>query len=328
MFGLFGRKSKAGKQLRIFDVTDIHGSNVCFRKLCGALDFYKVDVLILGGDTTGKMVVPIIAQQNNRYRSTFSGKEFILESEEEIKKFVERMRDMGFYPRKMSPDEFDAISESPEEQERIFHDMMAERWHEWIDYAAGKFKGRDVRIYCAPGNDDEEFIDKIIEESGIFELIESRLVILPDEREMITSAWSNPTPWDTPRECSEEELEKKLEPLVKQIQNVETAVFNFHAPPYNSKIDECSELDEDLKAVSRAGQPVMKPVGSTTVRKLIEIYQPLLGIHGHIHEGKGTYTIGRTLCINPGSYYTEGVLQGVIITLEADKVVNLHFTTG
>jgi len=326
---MFGKdKSSGKKRMRIFAVTDIHGSDVCFRKLCNSLDFYKVDELILGGDVTGKMVVPIVTRQDGKWESTFTGKQVLLEGEEERKRFIKLVKDMGFYPKVMSQDEFTTIAASPEEQTKVFRQLISERLYEWADYASNKLKDRGVKIYCAPGNDDETFIDEILEQSGAFEMAEGKRLVLADGREMITCAWSNPTPWQTPRECSEEELESRLTSIVAQVQDFSTAIFNLHAPPYNSKLDECPALDKDLKVISQAGQPVFAPVGSTSVRRLIENYQPLLGLHGHIHEGKGTYTLGRTLCVNPGSCYTEGVLQGCILTLEGTKVTNVQFTSG
>lgn len=326
---MFGKdKSSSKKRMRIFFVTDIHGSDICFRKLCNSLDFYKVDELILGGDMTGKMVVPIVPSKAGRYESTFTGRQVELDGEQELKNFIKLVKDMGFYPKVMSKDEFTAIAASPEAQNKVFRQLISERLHDWSDYAASKLKGRGVKIYCAPGNDDETFVDEILEQSGIFELAEGRHLVLADGREMITCAWSNPTPWQTPRECSEKELESRLVSIVGQVKDFSTAIFNFHAPPYNSKLDECPALDKDLKVISQAGQPVFAPVGSTSVRKLIETNQPLLGLHGHIHEGKGTYTLGRTLCVNPGSCYNEGVLQGCILTLEGSKVINVQFTSG
>ena len=77
-----------------------------------------------------------------------------------------------------------------------------------------------------------------------------------------------------------------------------------------------------------AGGIEMQPVGSTACRETIERYQPLLGLHGHLHESRGTFQLGRTLCINPGSEYSEGVLRGALIELEGGQVKNYQLTTG
>jgi Icc-related predicted phosphoesterase len=61
---------------------------------------------------------------------------------------------------------------------------------------------------------------------------------------------------------------------------------------------------------------------------VIEKYQPLLTLHGHIHEGRGHSRIGKSLCINPGSSYEQGVLMGALVKLSKDKVEQFVLTQG
>ena len=112
-------------------------------------------------------------------------------------------------------------------------------------------------------------------------------------------------------------LATKIDAVVSQIPDMSRAVFNFHAPPYGTGLDEAPALDENLRPTH--GGAVMKPVGSTAVREAILKYQPVLSVHGHIHESKGVTRIGRTLVLNPGSSYEEGVLQGALVTLDEKK---------
>jgi Icc-related predicted phosphoesterase len=79
-------------------------------------------------------------------------------------------------------------------------------------------------------------------------------------------------------------------------------------------------LDENLQIIARGGQVLTKPVGSTAVRKVIEDVQPLLTLHGHIHEAAGHTRIGKTLAINAGSEYAEGIMKAAIINLEPDRI--------
>jgi hypothetical protein len=97
-------------------------------------------------------------------------------------------------------------------------------------------------------------------------------------------------------------------------------------PPYKSNLDEAPELDENLRP-KMAGQ-ALKPVGSTAVREVIETNQPLLSLHGHIHEGRGVSRIGKTLCINPGSMYEQGTLLGALVRLGKHKIEDYVLTTG
>src|SRR5207237_9071601 len=118
-------------------------------------------------------------------------------------------------------------------------------------------------------------------------------------------------------ELPEEKLGERVEKIVSKITDPSRTIFNFHAPPYGTGIDDAPALDENLKYL--AGGRAMRPVGSTSVRAAIERVQPLLGLHGHIKESKGAARIGRTLVLNPGSSYEEGVLQGAVVTLDARK---------
>jgi Icc-related predicted phosphoesterase len=80
--------------------------------------------------------------------------------------------------------------------------------------------------------------------------------------------------------------------------------------------------------IVKGGQLVMFGAGSASVRHAIEIHQPLLGLHGHIHESPGAVKLGRTLCINPGSEYGEGVLRGCLVNIANGKIDSYQMTTG
>jgi hypothetical protein len=98
-----------------------------------------------------------------------------------------------------------------------------------------------------------------------------------------------------------------------------TTIWNFHMPPFNTGVDVVPRLDDQLRVQYRAGQPEMIPVGARSLRTLIEERQPTLALHGHIHEGRGRYTIGSTVGFNPGSQYQDGVLLGVILRVSGTK---------
>lgn len=328
----FLRKKAAGSSngggTRIFFCTDVHGSDVCFKKFINAANFYGTQILILGGDVTGKMVVPIAKQPSGAFLTTFAGENLEFTTDTEVADFAKQLRNMGFYPKAMDEEEFRNIKASQEEQDRLFRELIRERLAQWIDYADGKLNGSGVRVFAAPGNDDFFEVDEMLESSETIELLEMKVYQLTDEHEIITSGWTNPTPWNTERECSEEELAKRLESMFEQVKDMENCIFNIHVPPNNSKIDICPKLDENMRVVYDMGNPVMAPAGSTAVREAIERLQPLMGLHGHIHEGRGETKIGRTICLNPGSVYSEGVLNGVLVTLAGGQVKDYQFTQG
>lgn len=328
--GLFAKKangSATSARTRIFFCTDVHGSTVCFKKFINAASFYKADTLILGGDVSGKMVVPVARQANRRYLTSFAGQSRDLD-EAELAAFTKRAVNMGFYPKVMDEDEFQILKASPELQDKLFHELVLERLNEWVAYAEEKLSGTEVAVYAAPGNDDFFEIDEVLEASSRIELLELKVREIAGGYTIITSGWANQTPWNTERECSEEELAARLQGMIEQVPDMSRAVFNLHVPPRDTKIDVCPKLDENLRVVYSLGNPVMAPAGSTAVRQAIETHQPLLGLHGHIHEGRGDAKLGRTTCINPGSVYSEGVLNGVLITLSGSTLQDYQFTQG
>ena len=321
------RKRASADDLVIFFATDVHGSNVCFKKFVNAAKFYDANVLILGGDVTGKMVVPIATQSDGHHLASFAGKDVRLEKEDEVADFERRVADMGFYPKVMTEDEFQELRSDPDAQERLFRTLIEERLAQWAAYAEPRLTEQGVKCFAAPGNDDAFWVDDVLASTGAIELLEGRIVAL-DGLEMLTTGWSNATPWKTERECSEDELKERILPMVEELDDPAKAVFNIHVPPYKTVLDQCPELDEELRPVHRGGNPVMTSAGSTAVRALIEQYQPLLGLHGHIHEGRGVAKLGRTVCVNPGSNYSEGVLNGSLIRLSDGGVRDVQLTQG
>ena len=280
--------------------------------------YYGVDVLILGGDVTGKGMVYAVEEQDGSYRATFMGKEYLLKSSDEILNFEKNVRLFGFYPLKTSKEEVERLSESEEARHEVFLKLMIETLKRWITFGEEKLKGSGIGLYVTAGNDDDFAIDSVLSESNVVIHADRRVVEVDRDHEMISSSYSNLTPWKCPRDISENELEQKIEAMAGQVNNMKNCIFNLHVPPINSMLDNAPLLDENLNPKD-AGQ-VIGGVGSTAVRKAIELHQPLLGLHGHIHESKGFTNIGRTLCVNPGSTYSEGIVQGVVVRLGRDRV--------
>ena len=312
--------------MKLFFATDIHGSEICWKKFISAGKFYNADTLILGGDMTGKAIVPIIAQGGDKYKVTLLDQESILEGQEKVAAMVKTIQNRGYYPYVTDPDEVAEISSTPGRSDEIFLAEVLKTVQHWMEYADDKLSGTGTRCFVCPGNDDMFEIDEVIAASKHVKNVEGQLIHLDDHHEMVSSGWSNPTPWETHREEDEDALLERIESITSQLVNPRQAVFNLHAPPYGSGLDEAPELTEDLH-LAYAGQSLI-PVGSHAVIAVIEKYKPLLGLFGHIHEGKGTRKYRKTLCINPGSMYEQGILQGAFIDLKPKKVGNYILTTG
>src|SRR6202046_4877832 len=301
--------------MKIFFATDIHGSEVCWRKFLNAAAFYKADLVVLGGDVTGKMMIPITAFQGY-WEVTVRGQLHRLETQQELEEIKRQIRNSGSYPAMVTPDELQVLSAEEGAVDRRFTAEMTQSLDRWLDMADGKLRGGQIPCILNGGNDDIWEIDDIIESSPCVEFGEGKKLDLGGFH-LVSMGWTNPTPWDTFREAPEDQLAAKIEAVASQVPDMEKAIFNFHAPPYGTGLDEAPALDASLRPTH--GGAVIKPVGSTAVRDAIIRHQPMLSVHGHIHESRGIKRMGRTLAINPGSVYGDGVLQGALLELNEKK---------
>jgi Icc-related predicted phosphoesterase len=302
--------------MKVFFATDIHGSETCWRKFLNAAAFYKADMVILGGDVTGKVMVPIVSLRPGHWEVTFGGQRVQLDTEAELDNIKRKIRDRGYYPAVMSGDELDSLNAEDGSVDRRFTQEMTKGLEAWLDMADSKLRGGEIPCILNGGNDDIWEIDDIIEQSPSVSFAESKVLDIGGFY-LASMGWTNPTPWNTFREAPEDVLASKIDAVVASIPDMGRAVFNFHAPPYGTGLDEAPALDENMRPMH--GGAVMKPVGSTAVKAAIQKYQPILSVHGHIHESKGVLRLGRTLTMNPGSSYSDGVLQGAVLDLNEKK---------
>jgi Icc-related predicted phosphoesterase len=310
---------------RIIFSSDFHGSDVVWRKFLNSASMFKANVLLMGGDMTSKVMVPIVREPEGGYSANFLGKRVKI-SEDGLADLKKQIRQHCYLPYVCTKDEVEKLSQDQEYVEKVFEDLEVEMVKDWLSLIPKK--APDARVIVHPGNDDKFVLDDVLKNSPNVVYAEESVVHFDDRHEGACVGWSNPTPWHSPRECSEEQLLEKLEKTVSQLRSVETSCFCFHVPPYNSTIDMAPKLDATLRPVYEGGRPTFIPVGSVSVRKVIEKYQPLLGLHGHIHESPGLVKIGRTQCINPGSEYSEGILRAYIVELEGGKVRRLQRLEG
>jgi hypothetical protein len=227
-----------------------------------------------------------------------------------------RIRDRGYYPVRTTPEELTAWAADQTLVDARFKDEMLRSVEAWMQLADERLRGTGIRCIVSPANDDMFEIDPIIGRAEHVDLGEGNTIAL-DGFTLVSTGWANPTPWKTFRELPEDELRARIDGLVATVDDRRRAIFNFHAPPYGSNLDSAPKLDADMRYV--AGGQALTPVGSTAVRESIVAYGPVLSLHGHIHEGKGAVKLGRTLAVNPGSSYEDGVLQAAIVDLDPKK---------
>ena len=320
------------KPTRLFFATDLHGSERTYRKFINAGKFYKVDILVMGGDITGKLLIPVI-KEGSGYRATLQGRTEHFSSEAELTGLLERLGTLGFYHKIMDEDEFRATQSAPAAIDALFHELARKRLEAWVDLAESRLKGTGIQCFVTGGNDDDPEVLQGMHRSGTesFFACEGQVVALDDKHTMISVGFSTPTPWKTPREITEEKLGEIIEDVVSKVPELDKTIFNFHDPPFDSTLDTCPMLDwstDPPQPIVKAGQLVMHGAGSQSVRWAIEKYQPLLGLHGHIHESQAAARIGRTLCVNPGSEYGEGMLRGCLVTFAEGKIEGFQMTSG
>jgi uncharacterized protein len=311
--------------LRIYFATDIHGSDRCFRKFLAAATVYEADALVLGGDIAGKGLVPI-RSHNGSLSAKVRGEHVTVPTSEEGRLRAEINR-IGFYSVIAAEDEFQRMQDDSAFLTKAFTLAIAEQVEGWCKLAEERLDPK-VRCIITPGNDDPIAIDAVLRSAPRIECPERELCEIGPV--LLASCGDvTPTPWNTEREFPEEELERRLAAILDRAPKSARVVANFHNPPYGSGLDYAAELDKTLMPVIRGGRPSIIPVGSKGVRDVIKKYQPVVGLHGHIHESKGAQRIGKTMCFNPGSEYSSDVLRGVIVDFDtAGDYLDFLFTSG
>jgi Icc-related predicted phosphoesterase len=321
------RAEDGGGVLRLYYASDIHGTEVLWRKFLNAPKHYKAKVLVMGGDVTGKVVIPLVEDPPGVFTARLFGRNERAEDEAQVDALERRIRGNGMYPYRTSAEEVGRISDLPEEErERWFEGVMLQTFSRWLELADERLADSGVRCFVMPGNDDPTSLEEQLAAARHVEACDERIVTF-DGYTMLSLGFSNRTPWNSPRELDEDELYRRIAALAEQVEDVSRCIFNLHVPPYDSGLDTAAELDDDFNMVLLGAEPHMIPVGSTAVREAIEKYQPIAALHGHIHESAGATRIGRTLCVNPGSDYHTGRIAGCLVNLDGEKARH-QFVTG
>jgi uncharacterized protein len=311
--------------LTLYYASDVHGTDVLWRKFVNAGRFYGADVLVMGGDIAGKAVVPI-AQTANGYRCEhMSPKEF---GPGELEDLQNKVRSQGFYPLVTTADELEELHGDDAKIAEVFKDTMMNEFKRWMDLADERLGDSDLKLFVMLGNDDEPGLRDVVATSKVAIDPEDVAVDIGEGFQMVSCGWANPTPWNSPREMPDARLEEHLERLISEADDPRQTVFNFHVPPVDTAIDQAPRLSDNLKPVVEGGSLVMMSAGSRAVRNVIERYQPPLALHGHIHESRGAVKVGQTVCINPGSEYAEGVLHGALAVLDKRKGLERYQLTS
>jgi len=332
MPSLLKRGRATASTTRLFYASDIHGSQPTYRKFLNAARFYDVDALVFGGDLMGKLLVPIVKDTGGSWRARLHGQNHHLTDAAELSHFLDTLQTLGFYWKEMDPEEYRRYEGDQQKIDALFDVLAKERLRDWVRLAEERLAGTRARVYLCGGNDDtEEVLTALGDAEDRVINAENRVVELDDQHTLATIGYSTPTPWETPREKTDDELSVIIKGVVEQVPDPELCVFNFHCPPLDSGLDTCLKLDASVwppTPLLEHGQPIYYGGGSQAVTDALITFQPTVGLHGHIHESRGMAEFGRTPAFNPGSEYGEGVLRGVIVAIQGREVVGHQFTSG
>ena len=306
---------------------ELHGSELCWRKFLGAGKFYNVQALIMGGDLTGKAIVPIETRPDGSFTTTFIGETRAGATEQDLDELLKAIRFNGMYPWLAPAEEIARMRDDSRARSALLEETMIAELRRWIELADERMAEYGIDVYVMPGNDDPWACDEVVESAVHVQACDDNVVQV-GPHEMISCGYANPTPWNSPRELGEDALYTRIRSLADQLERPESAIFNLHVPPYGSGLDTANEMNDDLTLKYVGGQPHPIPVGSHAVRQIIEEVQPLLALHGHIHESRGEVRIGRTLALNTGSEYNSGHIHGTVVTLAGDEVRRHQFVVG
>lgn len=318
---------KRSPKLKIFYASDIHGSERVFRKFLNAGEFYRVDAIVFGGDLTGKAIIPFIEYQSGRFRADVFGVTHEVEIGSALTELEQFVRDRGSYPYRTTPAELQGMQQDATLVSSVFSRVMSKTAEDWVTLADDRLRKAHIPCIMMPGNDDEPELKRILAQGDWIVDGEDKVVSLRDFQ-IASFGWSTVTPWHSPREVTEETMAVRLDELMRSVDPNIPIIFNLHDPPAESGLDLAYKMTSDMKVEMAGGQAVLAPVGSVAVRNLITRVKPVLSLHGHIHESRNAAKIDSTLAINPGSSYTEGVLQGAIVSLQGNKVIGYQMVTG
>lgn len=325
------RSGRSARALRLFFATDLHGSEVCFRKFLAAARVYEADVLVLGGDLTGKSVVPLVRNGWGAAVGTAAGARR-LESRADVAEYAGLVADHGSYCVHVERDEAEVLEADERALDRALVREARTRAESWVALAEERLAELGTPCYVTGGNDDPDEVLAAFRDGGAehVRFCDGDVVEIGDGLEMLSVGFSNPTPWATPREVPDDDLRTLIESVAAKVGDPRSALFNIHPPPADTGLGRCPKLDTSTdppSPVRIAGELVYTDAGSEAVRQALLEHQPLAGLHGHIHEARGAARLGSTVALNPGSTYAEGILRGVIVAVRGSRVVH-QFTSG
>ncbi|MCH4816536.1 MAG: phosphoesterase [Saccharolobus sp.] len=270
--------------------TDVHGSEYSFKRSLNITKARKVDFLIVSGGLMAKEIL---------FVEDTGGKYFLNGKKVNLNNLNEEALRSGKYIVVDKKEVIEDIKSDKSKLEKVISEKVTEQMSRWVKIADEVF--RLERIFWSAGHGDIPQLDSILKNFG-GKLINENVINI-EEIQIVSLGYGSPM-GNSYREIPDSELYIKGKSLLKDADK-ERLIMNFHMPPLNTKLD-------NAKVGLRKSH-----VGSKAVLDLITEFQPLISLHGHVHESTSMDKIGETIALNPGSLYQLG--DPSIVTFEVHK---------
>ncbi len=184
---------------RILFATDVHGSDPVWKKFIRGAERYKANVLIIGGDITGKNVVPVTDNSDGTFSAEFQDQKKFIKNKDELKRFEDTLRTTGTYMYIGTRSELSDFANDKSKSESIFSQLVLQRLKEWVQFAD---QNSNISLYVNAGNDDEQGVDNVLKASKKIVQPEDKIIEIDSKHEMISGGFANLTPWHCPRDSA------------------------------------------------------------------------------------------------------------------------------
>lgn len=255
-----------------FFVTDLHGRTERYAKLLGAIADGHPDAIFLGGDLLPPARFPDRSGSYHDFVADYLIPSFRRTRDRLGAKYPEIFLILG--------------NDDPRGEEEGFLEAAADGL--WNYSHAQKVRWQEFVVYGCAYVPPTPFLLKDWERYDVSRYVPPGCVS-PEEGYRSVPVEQSEVKWAT--------IQKELIRLADH-DPLDRAVFLFHAPPFDTALDRAA-LDGKLWE----GVPLDVHVGSVAVRRFIEERQPLLTMHGHVHEaarltGEWKIRLGKTVCLN------------------------------
>ena len=306
---------------RLFYATDLQGSEHCWNKFLMAGEIHRADTLILGGTLLAQGVHCLVKSRGSTWSSRLGRRVLEARTRHELEQLENHVRNRGLYPYRTTEQERLQLEKSPQLFKTVYQRLAVQTLTRWISQARELCRQAGRRVYLTPHSiapvlpgtlEGDCNGDIVWAQQGVFQL--------DPDHQLLSHACTHHTPFDCAEAAEDDTLISSLDTLVRQLDDVYNAVFSFHAPPHDSGLDHAPEP-------GRAAS--LFPIGSRAVRWVIETHQPLLSLHGMVPvPGRRFARIGRTLCVNPGSFCSDSVLSGMLFVLDRTGIRSFQPVQG